>query len=185
MAMSVRGVLALAILAGAAVSAGAEEPRYSLQVESIDGGMRVFAVVWLPAPPETVRAVLTDYDRWPELFPGRFRVTAIRREPDRVLTDLQINRSPLPGTLRLLCETRSLPDGSLVTSLVEGDFLQYRRRWVLAEERAGGAVLTRAEVDLRFVLDSWVPTWLMSGGLRSQMEEHFHALHARVLKQRP
>jgi ribosome-associated toxin RatA of RatAB toxin-antitoxin module len=183
MALLLRCLLLLALIAGAG-DAVAEEPRYSLQVESIDGGMRAVAVVWLPAPAETVRAVLTDYDRWPELFPGRFRVTAIRREPDRVLTDLRINRSPLPGTLRLLCETRTLPDGSLLTSLVEGDFVQYRRRWVLTEQRAGGAVLTRAEVDLRFVLDSWIPTWLMSGAFRAQMEEHFRALHARILQRR-
>jgi len=179
-----RCLLVLTMLTAFALPAGAEDPRYTLQVESINGGMRAVAVVWLPASADAVRAVLTDYDRWPDLFPGRFRVTAIRHEPDRVLTDLRINRSPLPGTMRLLCETRSLPDGSLVTSLVEGDFRQYRRRWVLTEERGGRAVVTRAEVDLRFVLDSWIPTWLMSGALRSQMEEHFRALHARILERR-
>lgn len=162
------------------VAAAAAEPAYTLHIDAEGAGMHAHGVVWLPASPETVRAILTDYERWPDLFPGRFEVTGIDRRPDRVLTDLTIRRWPLPGTLRLLCETRIAPDGSLLTSLVAGDFQQYRREWILTPEPRGDVDGTRGEVDLRVELSTWMPAWLMITTLRSQMEDHFRALHRRV-----
>lgn len=155
-------------------------PLSRLDIESDGGGVHSLGVIWLPAAPETVRAILTDYEHWPELFPGRFEVVSIQREADRVVTELRINRWPLPGTLQLVCETRVSADGSVVTSLVRGDFQRYRRAWTLRPEERDGRAGTRGEVDLRFELTSWVPAWVVTQTLRGQLEEHFQVLAARV-----
>ena len=160
-----------------------EGPRQSLEVEEdAAGGLRARAVLLLPVPPQVVLAVLTDYEHWPGLFGDRIRITRLERSEERVITDLQIKRVFLPGELRLLCETREKSDGTLVTSLIEGDFKQYARRWMISTGRKGDRNSTRAEMELRFELDSWMPNWLVTVGLRSELEEHFHLLHDRVVE---
>ena len=167
-----------------ALTVSAEEgPRQSLEVEGdAAGGLRARAVLFLPAPPQVVLAVLTDYDQWPGLFGDRIRITRLERSKERVITDLQIKRVFLPGELRLLCETRENPDGALVTRLIEGDFKQYVRRWTINTGRREDQNSTRAEMELHFELDSWLPDWLVTVGLRSELEQHFHILHDRVLE---
>ncbi|MFQ5993387.1 MAG: SRPBCC family protein [Nitrospiraceae bacterium] len=160
-----------------------EGPSQSLEVEEeVAGGLRARAVLLLPVPPQVVLAVLTDYEQWPGLFGDRIRITRLERSKERVITDLQIKRVFLPGELRLLCETREKPDGALVTSLIEGDFKQYVRRWTISTGREGDRNSTRAEMELQFELDSWMPDWLVTVGLRSELEEHFHILHDRVVE---
>jgi ribosome-associated toxin RatA of RatAB toxin-antitoxin module len=145
------------------------------------GGKTATATLHIPAPPESVRAVLSDYERWPDLFDGRFRIAKLERRGKGALTDLRISRLPLPGTMRLVCETQELPTGEMVTSLVEGDFKRYRRRWTFVPETNGGAVHTRAEMALLVELDSWVPDWLFARMLRSDLEAHFAILRERAI----
>jgi polyketide cyclase/dehydrase/lipid transport protein len=173
--------LAVTMIDGQAVEAPmldiAEEP---------SGGFRAKAILHIPASPATVRAVLTDYERWPDLFAGRFRVTRLKRESDRVITDLLIKRFPLPGEMRLLCETRERPDGGLVTSLIEGDFTRYVRQWTLTPEPNSPDPQafsgTRAEMDLSLQLKSWVPDWLLIANLRGQLLEHFRILREQAIQ---
>lgn len=150
------------------------------------GGFRAHAELHLAASPEAVRAALTDYEHWPALFNGRFRVVQLRHEKDRVLTDLLIRRSPLPGELRLYCETRELPGGVLVTTGLEGDFARYARRWTLRpEQRTGAAGSTRgthADMDLSLDLRTWVPDWLLVRNLRQELLEHFRILEEEALQ---
>lgn len=154
--------------------------------EDPSGGFRAKAVLHIPATPEAVRAVLTDYERWPELFAGRFRITRLQRESDRVVTDLVIKRFPLPGEMRLLCETRERPDGGLVTSLIDGDFTRYIRQWSFTAEPnhldPRASVGTRAEMDLLLELRSWVPDWLLIANLRRQLLEHFRILREQAIQ---
>jgi hypothetical protein len=98
-----------------------------------------------------------------------------------VVTDLLIDRSPLPGKLRLLCETRELPNGEFVTSLIEGNFTRYLRRWRFVPEIRESAVHTRAEMELLVAMDSWVPDWLFAAMLRRDLETHFKILRERAL----
>lgn len=147
------------------------------------GGKKALATLRIAAPPDAVRAVLRDYERWPDLFDGRFRMAKLERLDGRVVTDLLINRSPLPGEMRLLCETRELPGGDIVTSLIEGDFRRYRRQWRFAEEMNGTAVHTRAEMELSVDPDTWTPGWLFAAILRSDLETHFKILRERAVAQ--
>lgn len=146
------------------------------------GGKKAVATLLIAAPPDAVRAVLSDYERWPDLFDGRFRVAKLERLDGRVVTDLLIDRSPLPGEMRLMCETRELPNGEIVTSLIEGDFTRYLRRWRFVPEIHDGAVQTRAEMELLVAMDSWVPDWLFAAMLRRDLEAHFKILRERALE---
>jgi ribosome-associated toxin RatA of RatAB toxin-antitoxin module len=172
-----------ALLAGAAVRA-ADGPATVLDIQDHPaGGKQAVATLRIPAPPDAVRAVLNDFEHWPELFDGRFQLVKLDRQDGRVVTDLRIKRSPLPGTLRLVCETRDLPTGEIVTSLVEGDFRRYLRRWRLVPEDNGAAVHTRAEMELSVDPDTWTPGWLFATVLRSDLEAHFRILRERAVAQ--
>jgi ribosome-associated toxin RatA of RatAB toxin-antitoxin module len=168
-----------ALLAGATLRA-ADGPATVLDIQDAPaGGKQAVATLRIPAPPEAVRAVLNDFEHWPELFDGRFQLVKLDRQDGRVVTDLRIKRSPLPGTLRLVCETRDLPTGEIVTSLVEGDFRRYVRRWKLVPEDNGSAVHTRAEMELSVDPDTWSPGWLFATVLRGDLEAHFRILRDR------
>lgn len=161
----------------------AEAPSTVLEIrDDPAGGKKATATLRIAAPPDAVRAVLGDYERWPDLFGGRFRLAKLERLDGRVVTDLLIDRSPLPGAMRLLCETRELPGGEIVTSLIEGDFKRYLRRWRFVPEASGATVQTRAEMELLVDLDSWVPDWLFGTMLRRDLESHFKILHKRAVE---
>ena len=161
----------------------AEAPATVLEIrDDPAGGKKATATLRIAAPPDAVRAVLGDYERWPDLFGGRFRLAKLERLDGRVVTDLLIERSPLPGTMRLLCETRELPGGEIVTSLIEGDFKRYLRRWRFVPVASGATVQTRAEMELLVDLDSWVPDWLFGTMLRRDLESHFKILHKRAVE---
>ena len=160
----------------------ADAPVTVLEVrDDPSGGKKATATVRIRVPPAAVRAVLSDYERWPDLFDGRFRIAKLERLDGRVVTDLLIDRSPLPGAMRLRCETRELPNGDIVTSLIEGDFKRYLRRWRFVPEPDGAAVHTRAEMELLVDIDSWVPDWLFGTMLRRDLETHFKILRERAL----
>ena len=145
--------------------------------------MRAVATLRLQAPPGIVQTVLTDYAKWPELFGVRMRLAHLERRDDRVLTDLYIKHALLPGERRLLCESRELPDGGLVTTLVAGDFKRYHRTWKLSPD--GSGAVTRAEFELLVEVDTWAPDWLMAMELRRNLETHFRILRERVAERSP
>lgn len=177
-------LMACAALAVPSGARAAEDPATVLEIhDDPAGGKKAVATLRIPAPPEAVRAVLNDFDRWPELFAGRFQLVKLDRQADRVVTDLRIKSTPLPGMLRLVCETRDLPNGEIVTSLIEGDFRRYVRRWRLVPEPNGTAVHTRAEMELSVDPDTWAPGWLFAAVLRSDLRTHFTILRERALAQ--
>jgi hypothetical protein len=156
-------------------------------VRDAAGGFHATATLRLPGSPAAVRAVLTNYEEWPALFAGRVRIVQLQRHRDRVVTDLMIRRSPLPGELRLLCETTVGPDGGLVTTLLDGDFRHYARRWTFQAEsedpRSAGPAspATRATMDLSMELATAVPDWIVEYNLRRQLLEHFRILREKLL----
>jgi len=187
MNVTISSVAVLAVCGALLVSAGvqaADVPATVLEIhDDPAGGKKATATLRIAAPPDAVRAVLSDYERWPDLFDGRFRIAKLERLEGRVVTDLLIDRSPLPGEMRLLCETRELPGGEIVTSLIEGDFKRYRRQWRFMPEMNGNAVQTRAEMELMVDMDSWVPDWLFAAMLRRDLETHFKILRERAIAQ--
>jgi ribosome-associated toxin RatA of RatAB toxin-antitoxin module len=177
---TVSGIIGIVVIS--ATTLAADVPSTVLEIhDDPAGGKKAVATLRIAVPPDAVRAVLSDYERWPDLFDGRFRITKLERLEGRVVTDLLIDRSPLPGEMRLVCETRELPNGEIVTSLIEGDFKRYLRRWRFVPEMNGGALHTRAEMELLVDMDSWVPDWLFATMLRRDLETHFKILRERAL----
>jgi hypothetical protein len=140
------------------------------------GGVRATARLHFDVPPSVIQQVLTDSENWPKLFGTPTRLASVDRRADRVVTDVYIRHPILPGERRLLCETRVLPEGGLVTSLIEGDFIRYLRTWRLSEAGAGtgeGHGATEAQFELVVEVKTLAPDWLVSIELKRQLEKHF------------
>lgn len=135
------------------------------------GGVRATARVTFPAKPSVIHAMLTDYAHWPELFDVRMRMADIAVREGVVRTDVRIEHALLPGERRLVGESRILPDGRIVTDLVEGDFKRYHRAWTLTP--VNGGAQTHAEFELIVAIDSIVPDWLVALAMRRELEAHF------------
>lgn len=182
-AAGVRGCLlawaAFAVAVCPPVLAAAHDPD-SLEVRSDpNGGVRATATLHLPVPPSVAQQVLTDYEGWPGLFGVQMRLARVDRQPDRVVTEVYVRHPILPGESRLLCESRELPEGGLVTRLIEGDFRRYLRTWKLAQE--GNGTATKAWFDLAVDVKTWAPDWLVAIELKRQLEKHFRILRETAL----
>lgn len=143
------------------------------------GGVRAAATLWLPVPPAVVQRVLTDYDRWPELFEMPMRLARVERRGERVVTDLYVKHALLPGERRLLSESEELPGGGVTTTLLGGDFTRYARTWKLSADGDEGRTL--AKFTLLVQVDTWAPDWLLAIALRRELETHFRLVRARAL----
>lgn len=135
------------------------------------GGVRATATLVIPAPPDIVQAILTDYAKWPELFDVKMRLAHLERREGRAVTDLYIHHAFLPGERRLLCESEVLPGGGLVTRLLGGDFKRYQRTWKLNPDNDGQR--THAEFELLVEVDTLAPDWLVAFTLKRELESHF------------
>ena len=143
-----------------------------------NGGLHATATLHLPVPPAVVQQVLTDYERWGSLFGVSMRLLRVERLPDRVVTDVYLSHPILPGESRLLCESRELPGGGLVTTLIEGDFKRYQRKWILSQDEDGTS--TKAQFDLVVEVETWAPDWLIAMELKRQLTKHFGILRETV-----
>jgi hypothetical protein len=143
-------------------------------------GVRATATIGVPVAPAILQAVLTDYARWPELFEVRMRLINVEWRDGRAVTDLRIRHALLPGERRLLCESRALPNGGLLTTLLGGDFKRYQRTWRLAPEGDGSR--TRADFELIVEVDMVVPNWLVALSLRRELEAHFRLVREKAVE---
>jgi hypothetical protein len=155
-----------------------EADSLTVNVES-GGGIRAMAQVFFPAKPEIIQAILTDYGHWPELFDVRMKVASLAIEHGVATTDLRIEHALLPGERRLVSESRTLPNGGLMTDLKAGDFKRYHRVWKLGP--AGGGNRTKAEFELVVEIDSIVPDWLVALAMRRELEAHFRIVKEKAL----
>lgn len=145
------------------------------------GGVRARARVLFPAKTEVIQGLLTDYPRWPELFEVRMRLAEWHVRDGVATIDLRLEHALLPGERRLVTESRTLPDGGLVTDLKGGDFKRYHRVWKL--QAVGEGRETSADFELLFELDSLVPDWIMAVAVRQELESHFRIVKQKALEQ--
>jgi hypothetical protein len=108
------------------------------------------------------------------------RLADVEEREGVVVTDLYIEHMLMPGERRLLCESRPLPGGGLVTDLKEGDFKRYHRVWKL--EPAHGGAHTRADFELVVEIQTIVPEWMIAMAMRRELEAHFRILQDRALE---
>ena len=144
------------------------------------GGIRATAHPIFPAKPEVIQALLADYSHWPDLFEVRMRVAELTIRDGVATIDLRIEHPLMPGEHRLVTESRSVPNGGLVTDLKGGDFKSYHRVWVL--EPAGAGNQTRAAFELVIEIESMVPDWLVAIAMRQELEAHFRIVKQKALE---
>jgi ribosome-associated toxin RatA of RatAB toxin-antitoxin module len=162
-----------------AVAAALREAESLTVTTDSGGGVRATAQVLFPAKPEIIQTILTDYTHWPELFEVRMKVAGFTMEHGVATTDLRIEHTLLPGERRLVCESRTLPSGGLMTDLKAGDFKRYHRVWKLSP--VGDGSQTKAEFELIVEVDSMIPDWLVAMGMRQELEAHFRIVKERAL----
>ena len=156
-------------------------PIRSLTVASDpDGGVRATASLLFPAPPDLVQSLLTDYRKWPELFKVRMRLAGVQERQGKVVTDLYIEHTLMPGERRLVCESAPLAGGGLVTDLMSGDFKRYHRVWKLTS--ADGGAQTQADFELVVEVETIVPDWVVAIAMRRELEAHFRIVKDRALE---
>jgi len=162
-----------------AAAAASPDALVNVAVDSA-GAAHVRAVLELSARPAVVHAVLTDYGHWPLLFPRGLRIVTVSQQKDGVETDVYVPRRFLPGEFHLITLTREMVPGILETSLIGGDFLRYRRTWILTPGLTSDE--TRAELEMDVQLKQWIPGWLFTLVLKHELLEHFGRLQAEVTR---
>ncbi len=170
------GVALLLVSAGAHEALGADVDRLAVNSDP-GGGVRATAKVLFPANPATVHALLTDYQHWPDLFDTRMRVAEVSTHDGVATVDLRIEHPLMPGEHRLVTDSKTLPNGVLVTDLKGGDFKRYHRVWTLQPVEDG--TYTLANFDLVVEPSLMVPDWLVAMVTRQELETHF-----RIVKQK-
>ncbi|WHZ22806.1 MAG: hypothetical protein OJF47_001918 [Nitrospira sp.] len=143
------------------------------------GGVRATATLLFPGSPAVLQSILSEYRKWPELFETKMRLAHLEERDGLVLTDLYISHALLPGEHRLLCESRVLPGGGLVTDLKGGDFTRYHRTWKL--QPAGDGNQTRAEFELLVEVNTIVPDWLVAVAMERELNAHFRIVRQKAL----
>lgn len=144
-----------------------------------DGVATVNAQVILPVPPTTTYAVLTDYPRWPEMFPKRPLIESIRRIDNRTRITMHVPADYLPITLTLITDTVEIVPLRLATTLVSGDFERYHWTWDLSHSPSEQS--TVAQLFLQVAPSTWAPNWIFRWLLESEITKHFQLLREQVL----
>lgn len=179
LSLIVVGFLPFILVWAAGALAAVESEKLEVAVES-GGGVRATAQVLFPATPDVVQALLTDYPHWPDLFEVRMRVAELNIRDGVATIDLRIDHPLMPGEHRLVTESRTLPNGGLVTDLKGGDFKRYHRVWKL--ESAGAGNQTRADFELVVEIASMVPDRLVAIAMRQELEAHFRIVKQKALE---
>ena len=143
-----------------------------------DGIAHVHALLELPASPETVFTVLTDYAHWARLFADGTTMVSIRRDADGVTTDMYVPRSVMPGRVHLVIRTRTPSHARIEAELVSGDLQRFWRRWDLQPSMSQSA--TKAELQILLQPRTWAPQWMIRYGIEKELTEHFRRLVAAV-----
>ena len=159
----------------------AADPDHIEVKKEAGGGVRARATVVFPARPETVQALLTDYQHWPDLFDTRMRVADVSTHDGVVTVDLRIEHPLMPGEHRLVTDSRTVANGVLVTDLTGGDFKRYHRVWTLVSTGDGNH--TSADFELVVEPALMVPDWLVAMVTRQELETHFRIVKQKLIDQ--
>jgi ribosome-associated toxin RatA of RatAB toxin-antitoxin module len=170
------------LLSSAVMGAGASEAETDQLEVTVDpgGGVRATAQVLFPATPAIVQSLLVDYPHWPELFEVRMRVAELIVHEGVAMVDLRIEHPLMPGERKLVTESRTLPNGGLLTDLKDGDFKRYHRFWKLQPVRGGNH--TQADFELVVEPKTLVPDRLIAMVMRQELETHFRIVKQKALE---
>jgi len=173
--------LSLTLFESQPIFAADDSQTLDIRIEG-DAIAMVEARLELLVPPDVVFTVLTDYSNWPVLFPHGVEIRIEKLSDDSVVTDMTIPNKIFSWSTHLKARSRETLPYKLETTLVDGDFHQYRQVWKLTPMLDGK--YTRAELTLTLQPKGWimrlVPEFLYRWLLRGDLEAHFEKLRKQV-----
>lgn len=140
----------------------------------------VAAAVTVPADPELVWSVLTDYDHYADFVPD-MQVSRVRGRDARGLILEQRGRVRflfLSHRVDVTFAVVEVPQRAMSSVAIAGNFRELAGRYEL-ERVAGG---TRLSYVGRAVPGEGLPPWLVSLALRPSMERHIEALVLEIAR---
>ena len=136
------------------------------------------AQMTIPASPDQVWAVLTDYDHLEEFIPYLLDSQVVRKERDRLILR-QEGGFWLPFyrlKTQVIFEVKERPPQMIYFRAVEGDFRLYEGSWHL--ERMGKETWLSYEATIE--PDFWVPRWVLGELERQVLKGTFRAILQRT-----
>ena len=139
----------------------------------------VLAYIMIPASPEEVWSVCTDYDHLSEFIPNLTLSKVIRREGHLVYLRQEggIQFPFYRKTMKVTFRVKEIPGETVYFEAAEGDFVIYQGNWRLEAQQEGTLILYEATVEPNF----WMPKWVMNELECQTMKNTFRALIKRCL----
>jgi len=162
----------------------AEEPPQILTIEIHEKGTAlIHGSIELRATPDQAFMILTDYERWPTLFPEGFHIhLADCSEDCSVVADMVIPHALVSWTTHLRVTAHESPPHMFELHLLDGDYLQYRLRWEFSPIPDSEKTLAIMSLTLqpKGSLTDWTPNFFYEWTLRNGLEDHFERIQQQV-----
>lgn len=141
----------------------------------------VTARLVIPAPPERVWAVVTDYGHFTQFIPNMTRSEIVREEGGSrwLAQEGRMRVFLVPIRARVLFRLEETPITMVRFEAVEGDFRVNAGAWRLAPAAGGAALDYEAMVEPAF----WVPRWVMTAMEQALLRSTFRAILKRCVTQ--
>ena len=133
----------------------------------------------IPASPQRIWLVLTDYDHLAEFVPPLEISQVLKREPDHLIL-YQKGRIWFPFYRRkaqVVFRVEEFPPKWVRFRMIQGEFVINQGRWSLREVKGGTEIRYEAVVEPDF----WIPQWVLYELERQTMKQTFRAVIKRCL----
>lgn len=155
----------------------ADTPTLTVAVTEAKGVYSISARLWVPTPPATVWAVLTDYDHVAE-FAHDIQASRLVERQDDVCIVEQRGRGVLGISLRVRLRVVERPPGEIRFEALDGDFRVYRGAFQLEPRDEGTQVTYTLESQGKF----WIPPWLGRPLIRARVRRILEDIRAEALR---
>ncbi len=149
----------------------------TVAVTEAQGVYSVSARLWVPAPPATVWAVLTDYDHVAG-FTHDIQASRLVERRDGVCIVEQRGRGVLGLAVRVRLRVVERSPDEIQFEALDGDFRVYRGAFRLMPQGEG--------TEVAYVLDSqgkfWIPPWIGRLLIRGRVRRVLEDIGAEVLR---
>jgi hypothetical protein len=169
----------LALLGAAAALLAPWSAAAEVEVQRLEGAVRVSAQTTLNADLQTTWETLVGYERLPEFVPDMRTSRVLHREGDRVLVE-QRGRAgfgPVQREFSLTLEVHEVPLQAVTARAIAGDFLRFDSGYRL---RAGALGQTHLEYDALIAPQDGIPPLLGVPLMRRAIQRQFDALLAEI-----
>lgn len=170
------------------VQQGAQSQGEKLTVERMEeNGQKFYEVhagFFVPATPQTVWKVLTDYDRFPQFVPTMPASKVIARNGPEVTVEQDVRGTMFffSRKIHLVVRVLEQPYTRIDIGLVSGDMKRYEAHWELIQETQDGIGGTRIDYRGRMEPDFFLPSLFGRSLIKSDGEKMLDAVVAEIGK---